>query len=323
MSTESQRQPDLESKITRTSSPYLDSILGIAFPVLDHGFNRIIDYMGDDQAVKDAAQTSYKDGHNKLTSGLGVLNYLMRHKHTSPFEMCELKMHQQLPLFVARQWIRHRTSNVNEFSGRYSIMPDLFYVPPLHRIQKQSTTNKQGSEGSFDPETAELLQNKIRNVSKQAFMEYQLMATPIKDGGIYEVSKEISRLILPQNIYTQWYWKQDLHNLFHLIMLRADSHAQWEIQEYAKGIWAHVRQWVPVSARAFDVYRMHSETFSTHELSALALLIDNDQSRIMMQTLHDLDVEGIAAQTDGKFSQGEWKELLNKMDILASKISRP
>lgn len=312
------RDIDTSSAVVRASSPYLDGILGHAFPVLDHGFNRIVDYMGDDQAIKLAAQTSYRDGNNKLSKNLGVLNYLMRHLHTSPFEQCHLKLHQQMPLFVARQWVRHRTAKLNEFSGRYSIMPDMYYIPDLDRIQKQSQTNKQGSGEGYDPETAELLQNKLLNTSKQAFMEYNLMVTPEADGG-YGMAKELARIILPQNIYTQWYWNIDLHNLFHLLMLRMDSHSQWEIQQYALGIWEHVKQWVPVSAQAFETYRLNSETFSSRELSALALLIDNDQGREMMDALNKMDVTSIAAETDGQFSAGEWSEFLTKLNKLATK----
>ena len=313
------REIDTSCAIERTTSPYMDGILGHAYPVLDHGFSRIIDYMGDDLAIKHAAQTSYRDGANKLSTGLGVLSYLMRHAHTSPFEMCELKIHQQMPLFVARQMVRHRTAKLNEFSGRYSIMPELFYVPELDRIQRQSTDNKQGSGDSFDPEDAMLIQSRIQTLSEKAFKEYQTMVLKPEDGG-FGLAKELARIILPQNIYTQWYWKMDLHNLFHMLMLRMDSHSQWEIQQYAQAIWLHVQQWVPVSAKAFEVYRVNSSTFSQRELSALALLVDNDESRSMMDALHKMDVETIAQQSQGEFSQGEWKEFLLKLDKLATKL---
>ena len=313
------RQIDTSSAITRSSSPYMDGILGHAYPVLDHGFSRIIDYMGDDFAIKQAAQTSYRDGANKLTSGLGVLNYLMRHAHTSPFEMCELKIHQQMPLFVARQMVRHRTANLNEFSGRYSIMPELFYVPDASRIQKQSTDNKQGSGETFDPAQAYYIQESIQKASENAFKQYQMFVTKEEDGGL-GLAKELARIILPQNIYTQWYWKMDLHNLFHMLMLRMDSHSQWEIQQYAEAIWTHVKHWVPVSAKAFEVYRMNSETFSSRELAALALLVRNDESRVMMSALHNMDVSNLAQESQGEFSPGEWKEFLTKLDRLATQI---
>ena len=313
------REIDISCAITRTTSPYMDGILGHAYPVLDHGFSRIIDYMGDDLAIKHAAQTSYRDGANKLSTGLGVLSYLMRHAHTSPFEMCELKVHQQMPLFVARQMVRHRTANLNEFSGRYSIMPELFYVPEVDRIQRQSTDNKQGSGESFDPEDAMLIQNKMRTMSEQAFRHYQLFVDKPENGGL-GLAKELARIILPQNIYTQWYWKMDLHNLFHMLMLRMDSHSQWEIQQYAEAIWVHVKQWVPISAKAFEIYRLNSNTFSERELAALALLVRNDESRVMMEALHNMDVSTIAEQSQGEFSPGEWKEFLAKLDKLATKI---
>ena len=297
----------------------MDSILGHAYPVLDHGFSRIIDYMGDDLAIKHAAQTSYRDGSNKLSTGLGVLNYLMRHAHTSPFEMCELKVHQQMPLFVARQMVRHRTANLNEFSGRYSIMPELFYVPELDRIQQQSTDNKQGSGEIFDLESAKIIQSNIQIFSERAFKQYQLFVSKPEDGGL-NLAKELARIILPQNIYTQWYWKIDLHNLFHMLMLRMDSHSQWEIRQYAEAIWLHVKQWVPVSAAAFDIYRLQSQTFSHREMAALALLIQNDESRAMMDALHKIDTENLASQSQGEFSPGEWKEFLDKLDKLASRI---
>lgn len=313
------REIDTSCAIERSTSPYMDGILGHAYPVLDHGFSRIIDYMGDDFAIKQAAQTSYRDGANKLSSGLGVLSYLMRHAHTSPFEMCELKIHQQMPLFVARQMVRHRTANLNEFSGRYSIMPELFYVPDVSRIQRQSTDNKQGSGETFDPEDAMLIQNRIRTMSEQAFKHYLMMVDKPEDGGM-GLAKELARIILPQNIYTQWYWKMDLHNLFHMLMLRMDSHSQWEIRQYAEAIWVHVKQWVPVSASAFDIYRLQSETFSHRELAALALLIQNDESRAMMDALHKIDTANLAEQSQGEFSPGEWKEFLAKLDKLATRI---
>ena len=313
------REIDTNSAILRTSSVYLDGILGHAYPVLDHGFSRIVDYMGDDFAIKAAAQTSYRDGNNKLSTGLGVLNYLMRHWHTSPFEMCELKLHQQMPIFVARQWVRQRTASLNEFSGRYSIMPELFYVPELDRIQKQSTSNKQGSGEGYDIETAKIIQNKIRTVSDFAFERYYHMVRSEADEG-YGLAKELARIVLPQNVYTQWYWKIDLHNLFHMLMLRMDSHSQWEIQQFAEAIWVHVKQWVPVSAAAFDIYRLQSETFSHRELAALALLIQNEESRAMMDALHKIDTANLAEQSQGEFSPGEWREFLVKLDKLATRI---
>ena len=311
------REIDTNSAVIRTSSAYLDGILGHAYPVLDHGFSRIVDYMGDDYAIKAAAQTSYRDGNNKLSSGLGVLNYLMRHWHTSPFEMCDLKLHQQLPIFVARQWVRQRTASLNEFSGRYSIMPELFYVPELDRIQKQSTSNKQGSDEGYDIETAKIIQNKIRTVSDFAFERYYHMVRSEADEG-YGLAKELARIILPQNTYTQWYWKIDLHNLFNLLYQRLDHHAQWEVRQYAEAVWVHVQQWVPHAAKAFDLYRKNSQTFSARELTALALLIDNDTAREQMAALHNLDVEGLAQSSEGTFSAGEWKEFLGKMDKLAA-----
>ena len=313
------REIDTSCAIERSTSPYMDGILGHAYPVLDHGFSRIIDYMGDDFAIKQAAQTSYRDGANKLSSGLGVLSYLMRHAHTSPFEMCELKIHQQMPLFVARQMVRHRTANLNEFSGRYSIMPELFYVPDVSRIQRQSTDNKQGSGETFDPEDAMLIQSRIQTLSERAFKEYQTMVNKPENSG-FGLAKELARIILPQNIYTQWYWKMDLHNLFHMLMLRMDSHSQWEIRQYAEAIWVHVKQWVPVSASAFEIYRLQSETFSHRELAALALLIQNEESRAMMDALHKIDTANLAEQSQGEFSPGEWKEFLAKLDKLATRI---
>ena len=311
------REIDTNSAIIRTSSAYLDGILGHAYPVLDHGFSRIVDYMGDDYAIKAAAQTSYRDGNNKLSTGLGVLNYLMRHWHTSPFEMCELKLHQQMPIFVARQWVRQRTASLNEFSGRYSIMPELFYVPELDRIQKQSTSNKQGSGEGYDIETAQKIQDMIKASSYDAFIHYKAMVLPPEEDG-FGLAKELARIVLPQNTYTQWYWKIDLHNLFNLLHQRLDPHAQWEVRQYAEAVWMHVQQWVPHAAKAFDLYRRHSQTFSARELTALALLIDNDMAREQMAALHNLDVEGLAQSSEGTFSAGEWKEFLGKMDKLAA-----
>ncbi len=265
-------------RITRTSSPYLDSILGLQHKVLDHGFVRVIDYMGDDSAIVQAARVSYGAGTKAVSDDRGLIRYLMRKAHTSPLEMAELKLHCKLPIFVARQWIRHRTANVNELSARYSILNSEFYIPELDRIAGQSLTNKQGSGGVLAKVDADIVRRDLMLNSEDASQLYCLLLNDDGQGGKEEesrpqVARETARLALTLNTYTEWYWKIDLHNLLHFLGLRKDGHAQSEIRSYADVIFEMVKGWVPMCAEAFEDYKLHAVTLSRMEAEAVRGLL--------------------------------------------------
>lgn len=238
--------------------------IGVEIPCLDKGFVRLIDVMGDDSSIVQAARVSYGAGTKQVNEDRGLIRYLMRHLHTTPFEMVEFKFHVKLPIFVARQWIRHRTANVNEYSGRYSEMKDEFYVPELGQVRAQSTSNKQGrEEEAFAPEEAMRITDHMRGAQEQQYADY----LKLLDTGL---AREIARINLPVSNYTEWYWKIDLHNLFHFLRLRIDAHAQYEIRVYAEAMAGIVKQIVPFAWEAFEDYMLHSERFTRPELKALA-----------------------------------------------------
>jgi len=250
-------------KTTRSTSPALEKILYKPIPILDHGFIRVIDYMGTDQSIVQAARVSYGEGTKKLREDRGLIRYLLSHWHTTPFEMCEIKFHIKLPIFVARQWIRHRTANVNEYSARYSVLDKEFYVPELDQLGSQSTTNKQGRSNTLDKKFALQAQNLIKKNSNQLYEDYQnLLNGKLLSHDEYVegegLARELARTTLPLNYYTQWYWKIDLHNLMHFLRLRADSHAQYEIQIYAEKMLEILKKWVPLTYEAFEDYRSDS-----------------------------------------------------------------
>ncbi|MEA1979532.1 MAG: FAD-dependent thymidylate synthase [candidate division Zixibacteria bacterium] len=240
-----------------------DSLLDKEFKVLNHGFVRLIDYMGSDQAIVQAARVSYGDGTKKVSEDRGLIRYLMRHKHTTPFEMVEFKFHVKLPIFVARQWIRHRSANVNEYSGRYSVMKEEFYLPSTDDIRFQSTVNKQGRSDEEVPlEMRDKLNDYLQKSQKEAYSNY----IEFVDKGL---AREIARINLPLSLYTEWYWKIDLHNLFHFLRLRMDSHAQKEIQEYAIIMADMVKAVCPMAFEAFMDYSVNAANFSEQELEAI------------------------------------------------------
>ncbi len=217
----------------RATVPALEARLGVAIPVLDHGFIRIVDYMGDDAAIVQAARVSYGAGTRTARDDAGLIRYLMRHWHSTPFEMCEIKLHVKLPVFVARQWIRHRTANVNEYSARYSILDREFYVPAPEHLAAQSRVNNQGRGEVLEGEEAARVLAILRGESDRAYDQYEAM---LSQEGQQGLARELARTVLPANVYTQWYWKTDLHNLFHFLRLRADAHAQYEIRAYAEAL---------------------------------------------------------------------------------------
>jgi thymidylate synthase (FAD) len=245
----------------------VQELIGKEFPCLDKGFVRLIDVMGDDAAIVQAARVSYGAGTKKVNEDVGLIRYLLRHLHTTPFEMVEFKFHVKLPIFVARQWIRHRTANVNEYSGRYSEMKDEFYVPAIDQVRAQSATNKQGrAEEAFDPAVADRIRTGMFETQSRLYGEYQDLLNA-------DLAREIARINLPVSNYTEWYWKVDLHNLFHFLKLRIDPHAQYEIRVYGEAMAQLVKAAVPVAYEAFEDYILHARRFSRRERAALKALL--------------------------------------------------
>lgn len=250
----------------RVVSEGMERHLYTAHPVLDHGFVRVVDYMGDDAAICQAARVSYGRGTKSVQNDEGLIRYLMRHWHSTPFEMCEVKLHVKLPVFVARQWIRHRTANVNEYSARYSILDREFYIPAPEHLAAQSQQNNQGRDEVLQGEEAARVLDLLREDSMRSYDHYEAM---LSQDGQQGLARELARMNLPANIYTQWYWKVDLHNLLHFLRLRADAHAQFEIRAYADALCGIVADWVPAAFAAFRDYRMDSVSLSAQAIAVL------------------------------------------------------
>jgi thymidylate synthase (FAD) len=272
----------------RAVSEGMEAHLYKAHEVLDHGFVRVIDYMGNDAAIVQAARVSYGAGTRKVNDDSGLIRYLMRHWHSTPFEMCEIKLHVKLPIFVARQWIRHRTANVNEYSARYSIMDREFYIPEPQHLAAQSTVNNQGRGAVLEGAEAARVLEILKSDAARSYDHYEEM---LSQEGQQGLARELARMNLPANIYTQWYWKVDLHNLFHFLRLRADAHAQYEIRVYAEAIAKVVADWVPVAHGAFEDYRMGGVTLSAKAVAVL-------KRRLAGETV---------SQEDSGMSKGEWR----------------
>lgn len=250
----------------RAVAPGMEKHLYTAQEVLDHGFVRVVDYMGDDASICQAARVSYGKGTKSVQNDKGLIRYLMRHWHSTPFEMCEVKLHVKLPVFVARQWIRHRTANVNEYSARYSILDREFYIPAPEHLAAQSVINNQGRGETLTGDEAARVLEILKSDANRAYDNYESM---MSEEGQQGLARELARMNLPSNIYTQWYWKVDLHNLFHFLRLRADSHAQYEIRVYADAIANVVADWVPAAFGAFEDYRMGGANLSAQALDAV------------------------------------------------------
>lgn len=289
-----------ESRPTRrVTVPALEEILYEALPVLDHGFVRVVDYMGDDGAVVQAARVSYGRGTRRVSEDRGLINYLMRHRHTTPFEMCEIKYHVKLPIFVARQWIRHRTANVNEYSARYSILDNEFYIPAPEHLAAQASTNRQGRGAVLEGEAARHVLGLLRDDAERAYADYSEMLNVDEAGAPRDPSwpglaRELARMNLSLNFYTQWYWKTNLHNLMHFLSLRADAHAQYEIRAYAEAMLGTLERWVPMTHAAFLEYRMNAATISATGLRVIRRLLAG---------------EAVDRQSSG-LSPREWRELM-------------
>ncbi|WP_299676832.1 FAD-dependent thymidylate synthase [uncultured Roseobacter sp.] len=273
----------------RATAPGMEQHLYTAQPVLDHGFVRVIDYMGDDAAICQAARVSYGRGTKSVQNDEGLIRYLMRHWHSTPFEMCEIKLHVKLPVFVARQWIRHRTANVNEYSARYSILDREFYIPAPDDLAAQSVVNNQGRGDALTGEEAQRVLLYLQQDAMRCYDHYEEM---ISQDGQQGLARELARMNLPANVYTQWYWKVDLHNLFHFLRLRADAHAQYEIRVYAEAICAMVKDWVPAAYGAFEDYRLGGATLSGRALECIKKMLAGEE---------------VTQETSG-MSKGEWRE---------------
>lgn len=290
----------------RTISPALEDILFQALPVLDHGFIRVVDYMGTDAAVVQAARVSYGRGTKQTSEDAHLINYLMRHAHTTPFEMAEIKLHVKLPIFVARQWIRHRTASVNEYSARYSILDKEFYVPNPENLAAQSTSNRQGRGAVLEGQEAEAVLALLRDDAQRSYEDYRVLLNEDETGNAIDITRnglarELARMNLPVNFYTQWYWKIDLHNFMGFLKLRADSHAQYEIRAYAQVMLDILSKWVPLSYQAFVEHKLHSVVLSASALNAVRRIVSGEA----------LD------QVASGLSKREWSELLALLNLEA------
>ena len=292
------------SQTSRVTAPELESILYKPIEVLDHGFIRVIDYMGDDTSIVQSARVSYGKGTKQISNDKGLIKYLMRHRHSTPFEMCEIKFHIKLPIFIARQWIRHRTANVNEYSARYSILDKEFYIPSPENLAAQSATNNQGRGDALTTEEASNVIDILRRDAEQTYSNYETLLNENSSGETIDdnkagIARELARMNLTLNTYTQWYWKIDLNNLLHFLALRADGHAQYEIRVYADAMLDIVRKWVPLTYSAFEDYRVGGTEVSAKEINLIKKLIKGEKV--------SFEEEGL--------SKREWAELQRKFDI--------
>ena len=294
---DAQRATEMPTR--RATVPAMEALLYQPIPVLDHGFVRVIDYMGDDASIVQAARVSYGAGTKKVREDAGLINYLMRHRHTSPFEMCEIKLHVKLPIFVARQWVRHRVANLNEVSGRYSILDREFYVPDQANLAAQSASNRQGRGDVLPPAESARVLALLRDDAARAYEHYEEMLNEDAAGKPVDpersgLARELARMNLPVSLYTQWYWKIDLHNFLHFLALRGDAHAQYEIRVYAEALLEVVKQWVPLTHAAFIDYRQGAYELSAKGLAAVQRMLRG---------------EAVDQRSSG-MSPGEWRELM-------------
>ena len=290
------------NKTIRPVAPGIEKILYQVFPALDHGFVRVVDYMGDDQAIVQAARVSYGKGTSRVSEDRGLIRYLMRHRHSTPFEMCEIKLHVKLPMFIARQWIRHRTASINEYSARYSVLDKEFYIPEAKDLAIQSKLNKQGRGDTLSPKDSEEALFLLKRDAEKSYETYEYLLNENSKGEIVDdnrdgLSRELARINLTLNTYTQWYWKTNLHNLMNFIFLRADSHAQFEIRVYEDIIYKIMESWVPITAEAFKSYRSGSVELSEEAMNIIKLMLAGNK----------------VEQKNSGLSQREWNELIKHL----------
>ena len=293
-----------QNKTKRVTAPELEKILYEALPVLDHGFVRVIDYMGDDTSIVQSARVSYGKGTKQVSTDSGLIKYLMRHWHSTPFEMCEIKYHVKLPIFIARQWIRHRTANVNEYSARYSILDKEFYLPNPENLASQSKSNRQGRGDIIEGKQAKEVLELLKSDSERTYENYEMMLNERFDGTTIDENKkglarELARMNLTLNTYTQWYWKTDLLNLMNFLRLRADSHAQFEIRAYADIMLETVKKWVPITHAAFMDYRVGGTEVSAKGKAVIQKLIKGEKVSV----------------NESGLSKREWNELMTVFDL--------
>ena len=297
-------QQNQENITKRVAAPELEKILYEAIPLLDHGFIRVVDYMGDDTSIVQAARVSYGKGTKKVSTDAGLIKYLMRHWHSTPFEMCEIKYHVKLPIFIARQWIRHRTANVNEYSARYSILDKEFYLPAQEHLAAQSKSNRQGRGDVLEGEQAKKVLELLKNDAERTYENYETMLNEKYDGSIIDengvgLARELARMNLTLNTYTQWYWKTDLLNLMNFLRLRADHHAQYEIRTYADVMLDTLKRWVPITYDAFMDYRVGGTEVSDKGKKVIQKLIKGDK----------------VSMEESGLSKREWNELMEAFDL--------
>jgi thymidylate synthase (FAD) len=296
----------LRDKSNNTIRPVADGIEEIlyqVFPALDHGFVRVVDYMGDDQAVVQAARVSYGKGTTKISEDRGLIRYLMRHRHSTPFEMCEIKLHVKLPMFIARQWIRHRTASINEYSARYSVLDKEFYIPNSKDLAVQSKSNRQGRGDILSKKASDEALEMLKRDAERCYETYEYLLNEKSNGDIIDndrdgLARELARINLTLNTYTQWYWKTNLHNLMNFIFLRADGHAQYEIRVYADIIYEIMKAWVPITAEAFKSYRSGSLELSAEAMKVIKLMLAGNKI--------DQKASGLSIR--------EWNELMKSLD---------
>jgi len=261
--------------------PEAEALLDQEIKVLDHGFIRLIDYMGSDARIVQTARVSYGEGTKTVREDAGLIDYLLRHEHTSPFEHVVFEFHCKMPIFVARQWIRHRTARLNEISGRYSVLKSEFYCPPAEQISLQSVDNKQGrSVEEVPPELRARVMEIIQKDQKRAYASYEELLSD-------DIARELARINLPLSLYTEWYWQMDLKNLFHFLRLRMDSHAQWEIQEYARAIATVVKAICPMAYASFERHMVNGARFSAEELNAIREMLDGKENPLQGRRLQE------------------------------------
>ena len=297
-------QQSQQNNTKRVTAPELEKILFDPIPILDHGFIRVIDYMGDDTSIVQSARVSYGKGTKKVSTDSGLIKYLMRHWHSTPFEMCEIKYHVKLPIFIARQWIRHRTANVNEYSARYSILDKEFYLPSKENLAAQSASNRQGRGDTIDGEQAEEVLSLLKNDAEKTYNNYETMLNQRYDGSTINqdkkgLARELARMNLTLNTYTQWYWKTDLLNLMNFLRLRVDHHAQYEIRAYAEAMLQTLKKWVPITYEAFIDYRVGGTEVSLKGKNILKKLLNNKE---------------VSFPNSG-LSKREWNELMLSFDL--------
>jgi thymidylate synthase (FAD) len=295
-SREIQELAEISNHTKRATVLEMEDILYKPFPVLDHGFIRVIDYMGDDAAVVQAARVSYGKGTKKVNEDRGLINYLMRHRHSTPFEMCEVKLHIKLPMFVARQWVRHRTANINEYSARYSILDREFYIPAPQHLASQSNTNHQGREGVIEGDYANKILQILKDDASNAYDHYEYLLNESGEDSRPGLARELARMNLPVNFYTQWYWKIDLHNFMHFLSLRADPHAQYEIKAYADILLEEVlKRWMPITYEAFKNYKVDGVHLSSKAMEVIKKMTKGEKV--------EMEQSGLGKR--------EWQELID------------